>query len=80
MANLSVLKTTMAKTIAGLTVLSFLVLAQTPSKASLLHLEPIHAADLVAAVAVGDMAGGLALWVKVTLRSEPHLSESGARA
>lgn len=69
MASLSGLKTMVAKAIAGLTVLSFLVLAQTPSLAGLLHLEPLHAADLAVAAASGAVAAGLALLVKAALRS-----------
>ena len=71
MAGLSGLKTATARAVAGLTVLSFLVLAQMPDVAGLLNLEPLSAADLMAVASAGIAAAMLALLVKRALRSGP---------
>lgn len=69
MASLSGLATTTARVVAALTVVSFVVLAQTPGLSGILHLEPLHASDLLIAAAAGGAAGGLALLVRLALRS-----------
>lgn len=69
MASLSSLKSRMAKAVAALSLLSFLVLAQTPHVSGLLHLEPLHIADLMAAAAAGAVAYVLGLMVRKAMHS-----------